>query len=247
ADRVYMAAKSKKILIVESNAPLVDLIKDPLEQDGYSVIVTLDGKEGLNLARREQPSLVILDFKLPNAKGNEIAKTLRRDPVTSHERILMLADENQLEHLEIGPKSAVDDFLIKPFSVVELISKVKPLLISPEDENAKLISTGNPDLDNKMGGGVPMGSLTLIEGDSGAGKSVLAQQVMHGGLTEGHKLAFFTSENTVKSMVKQMRSLNLDVLDYLLLDYLRIYPIETSRLGKDAPAMLVHAMKREKE
>ncbi|MBI4671075.1 MAG: response regulator [Chloroflexi bacterium] len=241
-----MAGKTKKILLIEGDAQLVQLLKYPLEEDGYTVLAAADGKEGLMLARREQPNLVILDFKLPTAKGNDIAKTLHKDPATSHERILMIADENQLENLEIGPKSAVDDYLIKPFNPVELISKVKPLLISPEDDNAKLISTGNPDLDNKMGGGVPMGSLTLIEGDSGAGKSVLAQQMMHGCLMDGYKLSLFTSENSVKSLVKQMRSLNLDILDYLLLDHLHIYPIETSRLGKHAPTVLINAMKREK-
>ncbi len=241
-----MAGKSKKILIIEGDAQLAQLIKYPLEEDGYGVIAAPDGKDGLNLARREQPQLVIVDFKLPTAKGNDVAKTLRKDPATSHERILMIADENQLENLEIGPKSSVDDFLIKPFSPVELISKVKPLLVSPEDEVAKLISTGNPDLDNKMGGGVPMGSLTLIEGDSGAGKSVLSQQMMHGCLSEGYKLSLFTSENTVKSLVKQMRSLNLDILDYLLLDNLHVYPIETSRLGREAPTVLVNALKKER-
>lgn len=241
-----MASKTKKILIVEGDPQIVELLRYPIEEEGYTIFIAADGKDGLQLARREQPNLIILDYKLPTAKGNDIAKNLRRDPATSHERILMIADENQLENLEIGPKSSVDDFLIKPFSPVELISKIKPLLISPEDDNAKLISTGNADLDNKMGGGVPMGSLTLIEGDSGAGKSVLAQQMMHGCLSEGYKLAVFTSENSVKSLVKQMRSLNLDILDYLLLNNLHVYPIETSRLGKEAPMTLIQAMKREK-
>ncbi len=98
-----------------------------------------------------------------------------------------------------------------------------------------------------MGGGVPVGSLTLIEGDSGAGKSVLSQQMMHGCLVDGYRLSLFSSENTVKSLVKQMRSLNLDILDYLLLDKLRIFPIETARLGRDAPTVLITAMKKEKK
>ena len=109
-----------------------------------------------------------------------------------------------------------------------------------------MISTGNMELDGKMGGGIPWKTLTLIEGDSGAGKSVLSQQMMHGCLTDGFKLSLFTSENTVKSLVKQMRSLNLDITDYLLLDRLRIFPIETSTLGKQAPPTLMRALKEEK-
>jgi archaeal flagellar protein FlaH len=68
---------------------------------------------------------------------------------------------------------------------------------------------------------------------------------MHGCLEDGYRLAIFSSENTVKSLIKQMRSLNLDVMDYLLLDRLKIFPIETSRLGKDAPSTLLKAIKRE--
>jgi flagellar protein FlaH len=158
----------------------------------------------------------------------------------------MIADDSQLEELEIGPGSSVDDFLIKPFSPTELITKLKPLLVSEDEQKTKLISTGNHDLDQKMGGGVPINSMILIEGDSGAGKSVLSQQMMHGCLVEGYRISFFTSENNVKSLIKQMRSLNLDVLDYVLLDKLRVFPIETSRLGKDAPTVLMQAMRKEK-
>jgi archaeal flagellar protein FlaH len=189
----------------------------------------------------------MVEFKLPTMKGNDVCKSIRKDPATSHQRILMLADETQLEELEIGPGSSIDDFLIKPFGPVELITKIKPLLVSEDEQKAKLISTGNHDLDTKMGGGVPVGSLTLIEGDSGAGKSVLSQQMMHGCLVDGYKLSLFSSENTVKSLVKQMRSLNLDILDYLLLDKLKIFPIETSQLGTQAPVILIKALKNEKK
>ncbi len=236
----------KKILIIESDVQLVELARDPLEDEGYKVLSAPDGQAGLRAARREQPDLVIVDFKLPGAKGHDICKSLRKDPATEHQRILMIADETQLENLEIGPGSHVDDFLIKPFGSPELVTKVKPLLVTEDDKQSRLISTGNNDLDGKMGGGVPFGSLMLIEGDSGAGKSVLSQQMMHGCLVDSHKLSLFTSENSVKSLVKQMRSLNLHVLDYLLLDRLRIFPIETSRLGNEAPPTLINAMKQEK-
>ena len=241
-----MATKAKKILLVESDLQLVELARYPLEEEGYTVLAAKDGKEGLTRARREQPDLVLVDYKLPTMKGNEFAKTLRKDVTTEHQRIIMIADESQLENLEIGPGSSVDDFLIKPFGPAELITKIKPLMVSEDDKLTKLISTGNADLDNKMGGGVPFGSLTLIEGDSGAGKSVLSQQMMHGSLIEGYRLSLFSSENTVKSLVKQMRSLNMDVMDYLLLNRLRIFPIETSRLGKEAAPTLFKAMKSEK-
>ena len=92
-----------------------------------------------------------------------------------------------------------------------------------------VVSTGNEEIDARMGGGIPLGSLTLIDGHSHAGKSVLAQQMMWGSLYEGFQVSFFTTENTVKSLIKQMHSLNLDILDFLLLCRLRVYPMEAAR------------------
>ncbi|NLF79255.1 MAG: flagellar accessory protein FlaH [Chloroflexi bacterium] len=109
----------------------------------------------------------------------------------------------------------------------------------------RVISSGNEELDSKMGGGIPVGSVTLIEGGSGSGKSVLSQQIIWGSLEQGFKASVFTSENTVKSLVKQMQSIELDVLDYLLLGRLRIYPMELSRLGERATKTLLSAMQRE--
>ncbi len=240
-----MGTSSKKILLIESDPKLVDLVRYPLEDEGYLVITAADGSEGLKKAVRAQPDLVIVDFKLRTMKGNTIAQRLRKDPVTDHVPIIMLADESQLEDLDIGPRSSIDDFLIRPFDRVELVTKIAPLLAS-RDEASALISTGNAELDGKMGGGIPLKSLILIEGDSGAGKSVLSQQMMHGCLNDGYKLSLFTSENTVKSLVKQMRSLNLGIIDYLLLDSMRIFPIETSGLGKKGPPTLMQAMHEEK-
>jgi len=236
---------AKKILIVEPNQLLVQMTRETLEEEGHLVLQAADSEDGLKKARREQPNLIMVDFTLPDMSGNEFCKRIRKDPATDHIRILMLADESQLEDLVIGPGASADDFLIKPFTVTEMTSKVRPLLISEEDNEGKVVSTGNSELDDKMGGGIPLGALTLIEGDSGAGKSVLSQQMMHGSLANGFNLTLFSSENTVKSLVKQMRSLSLDITDYLLLNKMRIYPIETSRLGKDAPPTLIRALKTE--
>jgi flagellar protein FlaH len=109
------------------------------------------------------------------------------------------------------------------------------------------MSTGNGELDSKMGGGIPVGSLTLIEGSSAAGKSVLAQQITWGSLKEGFSLALFTSENTVKSLVRQMQSLDLDILDFLLLGRLRVYPMELAHLGLQAPTIVLEAIRAEEE
>jgi len=108
-----------------------------------------------------------------------------------------------------------------------------------------IISAGNPELDSRMGGGIPVGSLVLIEGGSGSGKSVLAQQILWGALQEGFTASVFTSENSIKSLIRQMQSIDLDILDHLLLTKVAIYPMALSRLGTKAPVTLMKTLKRE--
>jgi flagellar protein FlaH len=107
------------------------------------------------------------------------------------------------------------------------------------------ISSHNVELDSKMGGGLPTGSLTLIEGGSGAGKSVLSQQILWGALQDGFRAAIFTSENTVSSLVSQMEKLDLDILDFLLLRKCRIYPMALARLGVNALPALLSVLKQQ--
>ena len=97
---------------------------------------------------------------------------------------------------------------------------------------SKVISTGNSEIDKKLGGGIPVGSMTLIEGESDSGKSVLNQQLIWGSLYDGFSVNLYTTENTVKSFVRQMASLSLEITDFLLLGKLKVYPIKaaTSKL-----------------
>ncbi len=99
-----------------------------------------------------------------------------------------------------------------------------------DSTNKTIISTGHPEIDKKLGGGIPMGSLTLIEGQSDAGKSVVCQQMIWGSLTSGFKVLLFTTENTVKSLMSQMDSLGLSVLDYLLLGRLKVFYMKPSQV-----------------
>ena len=88
-----------------------------------------------------------------------------------------------------------------------------------------VILTGVREVDEKLGGGIPVGSLGLIEGHSDAGKSVLCQHLAHGALNSRISVAYYTTENTVRSLIAQMDSLSLFTLDYFLTDYFRIYPL----------------------
>lgn len=108
------------------------------------------------------------------------------------------------------------------------------------------ISSHNMELDSKIGGGLPLGSLILIEGGSGTGKSVLSEQLLWGALQDGFTATLFTSENTVSSLVSQMQKLDLDILDFLLLRKCNVYPMALAKLGAQAPAALLEVMHSEK-
>ena len=82
-----------------------------------------------------------------------------------------------------------------------------------------------------MGGGIPLGSMTLIEGVSDSGKSVLCQQMIWGSLYDGLQVVLYTTENTVKSFTRQMASLNLDVSDFILLGKVKVFPMMASRFN----------------
>jgi flagellar protein FlaH len=93
-------------------------------------------------------------------------------------------------------------------------------------EKKAVILTGIREVDEKLGGGIPVGSLGLIEGHSDSGKSVLSQHLTYGALGWSDlSVAYYTTENTVKSLIAQMDSLNLCTLDHFLLDRLRIFPL----------------------
>ncbi len=112
---------------------------------------------------------------------------------------------------------------------------------SAKPKNA--ISSGNAELDSRMGGGIPRSSMVLIEGASGSGKSVLSQQIIYGALRDKQTVSLFTSETSVRSLVTQMDSIALNILDFLLLGKLKVFPMELSQLGVFAPSALMSALK----
>ena len=117
-----------------------------------------------------------------------------------------------------------------------------------EDNHVEILSTGNNEIDAKLGGGIPVGSLTLIEGQSTSGKSVLSQQFTWGSLWTRSKAVVYTTERTVRGHVKQMESLGLDIKDFLLLGSLKVFPIDAG-VAQNTPqilALLVADMARHK-
>ncbi len=96
-------------------------------------------------------------------------------------------------------------------------------LLGGSDKN--ILSTGNPEVDRRLADGLPLESLTLIEGENDTGKSVMTQQIIWGALKAGLSVDLYTSENTTKSFISQMESMSLDISDYFAWGHLKIFPM----------------------
>jgi two-component system phosphate regulon response regulator PhoB len=135
----------KPILIIEDEKDIVDLVVYHLRQSGFSVISALDGPSGLELAKKERPSLVILDLMLPGMDGKDICRALKSNPLTQSIPILMLTAKAEEVDRVIGLELGADDYVTKPFSPRELVLRVKAILRRKEvaQEGEKVIQIGD--------------------------------------------------------------------------------------------------------
>ncbi len=119
---------SPKLLLVEDDQALAELLEYRFANEGYDVRVTADGDEALIYASEETPDLVILDWMIEGTSGIEVCRRLRRDKATAHVPIIMLtareAEDDRVRGLETG----ADDYVTKPFSPRELLARVSAVL-----------------------------------------------------------------------------------------------------------------------
>ncbi len=110
-------------------------------------------------------------------------------------------------------------------------------------EDRRILSTGNAELDKKIADGLPLESLTLIEGENDTGKSVLTQQIIWGAMKQGFCVDLFTTESTTKSFLKQMESMSLDISDYFAWGYIKVFPLHVTGFEwkkEDMVGILLH-------
>ena len=117
-----------KILIVDDEKNIVEGVKYNLEQEGFRVVVARDGAAALELARRELPDLLLLDWMLPEVDGLEVCRILKREDATKHIPIIMLTVKSEETDKVLGLEMGADDYVTKPFSPRELVARVKAIL-----------------------------------------------------------------------------------------------------------------------
>ncbi len=117
-----------KILVIEDERDLQKILTYNLRHAGHEVYAALDGREGLRLARDEQPALVLLDLMLPDIPGTEVCKKLKNNPRTKDVPVLMLTAKGEEIDRVLGFELGADDYVVKPFSVRELLLRIDAIL-----------------------------------------------------------------------------------------------------------------------
>lgn len=118
----------EKILVVDDEENILELIKFNLENSGYKVITATNGMEALKLVKSEIPKLVLLDLMLPGMDGYDVCKEIRKDSSTSAIPIIMITAKGEELDKILGLELGADDYITKPFSIRELLARVKAVL-----------------------------------------------------------------------------------------------------------------------
>jgi phosphate regulon transcriptional regulator PhoB len=139
----------KRILIIEDDRDIVELVRYNLANEGFQVTSAGDGSTGLAQVKKTPPDLLLLDLMLPKLSGLEICKEIRRDASLNRLPILMLTARGEEADRVVGLEMGADDYVTKPFSPRELVARVKALLrrAEPPAETARTIEAGKLEID----------------------------------------------------------------------------------------------------
>jgi len=117
----------KKILVVEDDRDISELITYNLEREGYEIACLYDGGQAVDFVHKRKPELIILDLMLPEVDGIEICRTLKSDAATKHIPIVMLTAKSEEADVVVGLQMGADDYIPKPFSPKVLVARIKAI------------------------------------------------------------------------------------------------------------------------
>jgi len=141
--------KKAKILVVDDEKDIIELVRYNLEKEGFIVISATDGEKALELVLKKEPEMVILDLMLPGVDGLDVCRELKRNDQTSSIPIIMLTAKGEESDIVIGLELGADDYITKPFSPRVLVARVKAVLrrIKAKKEEAKIIKINQLTID----------------------------------------------------------------------------------------------------
>ncbi|MFC1994718.1 response regulator [Chloroflexota bacterium] len=139
---------TRKLLVVDDEKKIVEILKAYLEREGYQVITAYDGRSALELARRDSPDLIILDLMLPEVSGWDVCRELRRE---SDVPVIMLTARDDTTDKIVGLELGADDYVTKPFDPKEIVSRVRAVLRRSEGKTAvkAVLNVGDISVDTE--------------------------------------------------------------------------------------------------
>ncbi len=147
--RTERATCMKRVLIIEDDKDIVELVRYNLTNEGFQVSAAFDGSGGLNALKKSPPDLLLLDLMLPKLSGLDICREVRRDESLNRLPILMLTARGEEADRVVGLEMGADDYVTKPFSPRELLARVKALLrrAEPPADSPRIIEIGKLAID----------------------------------------------------------------------------------------------------
>jgi len=198
----------KKILVIDDEPKIVEICQDYLKASGFDVVSAGDGLNGLNVARREKPDLIVLDLMMPGMDGLDVCRSLRRDGNTP---IIMLTARVEESDKLVGLELGADDYITKPFSPRELVARVRVVLRRTSgDPTSDIIRVGEVSVDRTRYEAVlPDKTILLTPTEF----EILATLMRQPGrifsraqlLTAVHGIAFESYERAIDSHIRNLR------------------------------------------
>jgi len=122
------AMDNKKILIADDNENIRDALTYLLEDEGYELLLAKDGADTLRKVREKKPDILFLDIMMPEINGYDVCRTIKNDPDLKSIYVIMLTAKGQVAEQERGKEVGADEYIVKPFSPMEILARVKSLL-----------------------------------------------------------------------------------------------------------------------
>jgi len=120
--------ETKKILIADDNENIRDALAYILEDEGYKLWMAKDGSEALREVKNVRPDIVFLDIMMPEINGYDVCRIIKNDPELKKTYVIMLTAKGQVAEQERGKEVGADEYIVKPFSPMEILTKIKRIL-----------------------------------------------------------------------------------------------------------------------
>jgi two-component system phosphate regulon response regulator PhoB len=137
-----------RVLVIEDEADLRDVLEYNLTQAGHKVVSAGTAQQGLRLARESRPEIVLLDLMLPDVPGTEVCRVLKTDPATKNARVVIVTAKGEEIDRVVGFELGADDYVVKPFSVREMLLRIQAILRRGEVDEPRVVEFGKLRIDH---------------------------------------------------------------------------------------------------